>query len=194
MPWNDYQRFIKEYDNQNYELIGFGKTDRRNYYDIFLKIIDYKTMVREDYGFIRKFHPVSMDIFPLVGMPEDASERHLFFAKYKETDKRIWEDFYANNGDFDVYNKWFMKQKEFLYRYDFDASEYVGVLGTAYGEKDCATRKVYSETIRMPFEDIEVNVPVGYKEYLDNLYGENWMELPKPEDRASHHNMIGYWL
>jgi phosphorylcholine metabolism protein LicD len=195
MPWNDYQRFISEYDkNSLYELIGPDITDRSDYYDIWSKIIDYKTMLREDGGFVRKIHPISLDIFPLVGMPADTAERHLFFANYMEMNKRIWEDFYANNGDFSVFNKWYLKQKEFLCRFDFDSSKYVGVLGTGYGEKDCTTCGVYSETIRMPFEDIEVNVPVGYKEYLDNLYGENWMELPKPEYRVSHHDMIGYWL
>ena len=46
----------------------------------------------------------------------------------------------------------------------------------------------------MPFEDIEVNVPVGYKEYLDNLYGKDWMELPEESKRVSLHNMEAYWL
>ena len=93
-----------------------------------------------------------------------------------------------------IYNRWYLAQEEFLRKYDFDKSDYVGVLATAYGEKDCTTRKVYDETLRMPFEDMEVNVPIGYKEYLDNLYGDDWMELPDESKRVSHHNMEAFWL
>ena len=79
-------------------------------------------------------------------------------------------------------------------RYDFDHSDYVGVLGTVYKERDQTTRKVYESTIRMPFEDIEVNVPIGYREYLDNLYGKDWMELPDENKRISNHNVEIFWL
>ena len=44
----------------------------------------------------------------------------------------------------------------------------------------------------MPFEDIEVNVAAGYKEYLDNLYGTDWMKLPDEDKRISHHNIQFY--
>ena len=50
------------------------------------------------------------------------------------------------------------------------------------------------EALRMPFEDIEVNVPRGYKEYLDNLYGTDWMKLLPMEKRQSHHRLEAYWL
>ena len=78
-------------------------------------------------------------------------------------------------------------------KYDFDEASYVGVLGTAYGERDCTTRRVYNGTLRMPFEDIEVNVPVGFEEYLGNLYGSDWMTLPDESKRKTHHNISAYW-
>ena len=195
MPWKDYQIFLKEFKcSGDYSLIVSGACDRKDYYELFSKLADNRTMVRENSGIIRKVHPVAIDIFPLIGLPEEDEERKLFFARYYELEKSIWEDFYANNGDLGVYNKWYPVQKEFLEKYDFDKSDYVGVLATAYQERDCTTRKVYDATIRMPFEDIEVNVPVGYKEYLDNLYGKDWMELPEESKRVSSHNMEAYWL
>jgi phosphorylcholine metabolism protein LicD len=48
--------------------------------------------------------------------------------------------------------------------------------------------------MRKTFEDIEVNVPIGYEEYLDNLYGKDWMELPDESKRQSHHNVKAYWV
>lgn len=195
MPWKDYQRFIKEFENGNeYGLLAPDITNREDYTMLFSKIIDKRTIIREDLQILRYTHPVSMDVFPLIGLPDDVEERKLFFTEYKELEKSIWEDFYAANGDLKVYEKWYPKQKEFLQKYDFDDQNYVGVLATVYGERDCTARSVYDETLRMPFEDIEVNVPIGYKEYLDNLYGKDWMELPDESKRESHHKMVAYWL
>lgn len=195
MPWKDYQRFINEFGtNQEYNLIGPDITNREDYIMLFSKIIDKKTIVREEEPLYRYTRPVSIDIFPLIGLPDDAEERRIYFVDYYEVELKIWEDFYATNGDLKVFNKWYPKQKEFLQKYDFDAQNYVGVLSTAYRERDYTTRGVYDETLRMPFEDIEVNVPIGYKEYLDNLYGKGWMELPDESKRSSNHNMVAYWL
>jgi lipopolysaccharide cholinephosphotransferase len=139
-------------------------------------------------------YPVWVDVFPLIGLPDDAKERHLFFTEYKELEKRIWEDFYAQDGDISVFSKWFPRQKEFFQRYEFDRTEYVGVLGTAYGERDSTGRAVYEQTLRLPFENIEVNVAAGYQEYLDHLYGTDWMQLPEESKRKSHHELKAYWM
>lgn len=195
MPWEDYCKFLEEFTfDSHYSLMIPGKVNRKDYYDLFAKIADNRTLARENLGFLQKVHPVTLDIFPLIGMPGEKGERHLFFEKYQELDKRIWEDFYANNGNLDVFNKWYPEQEAFQKKYRFEESEYVGVLATAYGESDCTARKVYDTTIRMPFEDIEVNVPCGYQEYLDNLYGKDWMEIPEENQRISHHNMEAYWV
>lgn len=195
MPWEDYQRFVNEFvDDETYELIGPDRTNREDYFELFSKIIDHKTLLKEEYTIIKKVHPVSIDIFPLIGLPNDAEERKLFFAEYYELEKIIKEDSYASNGSFSVYTKWYPEQKAFLEKYSFDIQQYAGVLSTIYEDRDYAPRNVYSDTLRMPFEDIEVNVPIGYKEYLDNLYGEDWMELPDESKRNSHHHMVAYWL
>ncbi len=195
MPWKDYQIFAQAFlCDPPYGLLIPDKIDRKFYYDLFVKMVDERIVVRENLGFIRKVHPLSVDIFPLIGMPKKTEERQLFFSEYAELEKQIWEDFYTCDGDIGVYNTWYPRQKAFLSKYDFDTSAYVGVLGTAYGVRDCTEKHVYNATLRMPFEDIEVNVPCGYQEYLDNLYGTDWMELPEEGNRVSHHHMEAYWL
>lgn len=195
MPWKDYLKFTYEFkDSEVYDLIGPERSKREDYYFHYSKLVDKETITRADWwGYVRPVYPAGLDIFPLIGMPDNARERKMFFAEYKELNSKIIEDFYSLNGDMSVYTKWYAEQKALLGKYDFDVQNYVGVIGTKYGERDCTTRNVYQETIRMPFEDIEVNVPVGYKEYLDNLYGKGWMELPDESDRDAH-NMTTYWL
>lgn len=193
MPWQDYQRFIQEFEEtERYSMLGFGTSERNDYPDPFAKVVDKRTIIDENIGTVRKVNPLFVDVFPLVGMPEDMAERKRFFAGYKELNRSIWQAFYAANGKTDVFPEFFEGQKEYLSRYDFDRAGYVGVLGTAYGEKDCTTRQIYEETLRLSFEDIEVNVAAGYKEYLDNLYGTDWMLIPKAEKRKSHHMVAAY--
>ena len=194
LPWQDYQKFIELFEEtERFGMLGFGTSEVNDFPDPFAKVTDKRTIIDENIGTLRKINPLFIDIFPLVGLPEDEKERNLFFAGYKELNRQIWQEFYATNGKVDIFSKWFDEQKAFLSKYDFDKASYVGVLGTAYWERDCTTRKVYEETLRMQFEDIEVNVPVGYKEYLDNLYGKDWMQIPDESKRKTHHNISVYW-
>lgn len=193
LPWRDYQRLIAVFEETEYfSMLGFGTTERNDFPDPLAKVVDKRTIIDENIGTVRKVNPLFVDVFPLVGMPEDAEERKLFFAGYKELNRRIWQAFYDTNGRVDVFPEWYGKQKEYLAAYDFDTASYVGVLGTAYWEKDCTSRQVYETTLRMPFEDIEVNVPSGYKEYLDNLYGPDWMVVPEESRRKTHHMVTAY--
>ena len=192
MPWKDYLKFIEFFEEDDrYSMLGLGTAETSNFSDLFAKVVDKRTILKEDIGTVRKVNPIGLDVFPLIGLPSDAEDRRLFFKRYQETNRLIWQEFYATNGDIEIFAKWHKRQREFLEEYDSDNSEYVGVLGTAYGERDCTGRGVYRETLRMPFEDIEVNVPVGYAEYLNNLYGQDWGMLPE-ESKRIHHNIEAY--
>lgn len=194
LPWQDYLKFIEIFEEtERFGIMGFGTAQGNDFLDVFAKVVDKRTIVNEDISTLRKINSLWVDIFPLIGLPDDLEERHLFFTNYKELCRKIWQDFYATNGSAGVFPKWSLQQREYLSKYDFDEASYVGVLGTAYGEKDCTTRKVYNKTVRMPFEDIEVNVPEGYQEYLDNLYGKDWMQLPDESKRKTHHDIQVYW-
>lgn len=194
MPWQDYIRFIEMFDKtQRYGLIGLGAEGINRLPNSFLKVVDKQTAMDVDIGTIREISFLFLDVFPLVGMPENRKERHSFFMKYQELNRQIWQEFYSTNGKLDVFPKWTDKQSDFMKKYNFDSSQYVGVLGTAYGERDCTERSIYDETIRMPFEDIEVNVAKGYMQYLNNLYGKDWMKIPDENKRKTNHNIKFYW-
>lgn len=55
-----------------------------------------------------------------------------------------------------------------------------------YREKEIFKKEWFSSTIRMTFEELEINAPVGYHEILSQLYG-NYMQLPPIDKQVSHH-------
>ncbi len=194
LPWKDYLKLIEIFEETaRFSMMGFGTAAENDFPDPFAKVVDKRAVIHEDIGTLWKINHLWIDIFPLVGLPDDERERGAFFAGYKELNRQIWEEFYATNGKTDGFSKWFARQTEYLSKYDFDKASYVGVLGTAYGERDCTGRDVYNATVRKPFEDIEVNVAAGYREYLDNLYGNDWMRIPDENKRKTHHNIRFYW-
>ena len=194
LPWEDYQKLMEIFEEtERYSMVGMGVSAESDYCDLFAKIVDKRTICDKPAGTVQKISPLGLDIFPLIGLPEEKSERHLFFVRYRELLRSIWQDFYATNGDLNTFPRWFDRQRAFLEQYDFDKSKYVGVLGTDYGERDCTFRDVYQTTLRMNFEDIMVNVPGGYQEYLTNLYG-NWSQLPDESERKPHNSKAVYWV
>lgn len=193
MPLNDYFRFLSEFPiSERYGLIGFGSESGSNFIYPYAKIVDKHTMVDEDMNIVRRLISVWVDIFPLIGLPENDMDRDLFFRNYKECEKSILQEFYAKDGALEVFCERFHELEKYIRRYDYDNASYVGVLGTRYGEKDSVSRQVYEKTLRMKFEDIEVNVPEGYKYYLSSLYGDSWMKIPPENERESLHKIRAY--
>lgn len=45
----------------------------------------------------------------------------------------------------------------------------------------------FEKVIRVPFEDFEIPIPIGYDEYLTTCYGD-YMKLPPKEKQVSHHS------
>ena len=195
MPWEDYRKFVLEYpDNEQYRVASLDKEEYLGKYKtIWGKMVENTTIIREDGIILQEIHPAWVDIFPIIGMPSDEKERKLLLREVVEVERKFTEKFYRSNGNIRKRNEAYDDIIEISERYNFDDSEYVGIIGTQYREKDIMTRKVFDETIRMPFEDIEVNVPIGYKEYLDNIYGSDWMEIPSEEKRKPH-NLEAYWV
>ena len=195
MPWEDYQKFVCSYeDNDKYRVACLDKQEYVDKYKtIWGKMIENTTIIREDDTLIHEIHPAWIDIFPIIGMPDDEKGRNDLLKEVVEAERKFTENLYRSNGSIKKRNQAYTDIVNISKRYKFDQSRYVGVIGTQYREKDIVTRAAFDGTVRKPFEYIEVNVPAGYKEYLGNLYGQNWMEIPKESERKSHH-IEAYWM
>lgn len=195
MPWEDYKRFMHSYENN--ELYRVASLDKKEYLGkyktIWGKMAENTTIVREDDIVMREVHPAWIDIFPIIGLPTDEVQRRNVFKRELELERKFTEQFYKGNGSLLKRNMVYADVVKLFNEVNFDEADYVGVMGTMYRERDCTSRAVYEKTLRMPFEDIEVNVPIGFKEYLDNLYGTDWMQIPDESKRKTH-SLEAYWM
>lgn len=53
-------------------------------------------------------------------------------------------------------------------------------------EHEVFQRSWFADTVAMPFENLMINMPIGYHEYMTSQYG-NYMQLPPIEHQISHH-------
>lgn len=70
---------------------------------------------------------------------------------------------------------------------EYESSEYVCDTVWAKHQGNILKKEWLEETIKMPFEDMEVNVFGGYKHYLENRYGKDYMKIPPKDKRQTHH-------
>lgn len=62
-----------------------------------------------------------------------------------------------------------------------------------YKNKEYCDSSYFQSSIKKEFENILINVPVGYHDYLTNIFGD-YMKLPPVEKRQSHHSHYYYNL
>lgn len=69
---------------------------------------------------------------------------------------------------------------------------YVTNWGSCYNYKISTFKEddVCNESFEMPFEGIMINVPKGFKTYLETTYGKDVMELPLEEKRYNNSNTM----
>lgn len=78
-------------------------------------------------------------------------------------------------------------------KYKVDTSTYIGVSTFPhYGYKECVHGASYLKITKRPFENLMLNTPDNYDEYLSNLYGD-YMKIPPKEKQVTHHDFIAYW-
>lgn len=207
----DYEKLFSFRD----ELENFGLTmksieDGCGYANGFIKIFDNKTTLWE-----RREYPdvsgVYIDVFPVEKSDADKTMMLECMNEYRSAMKEYRESIMDITIPFlwdllkDRHLKTFLKyliiaikphdkDKSYL-RYlkstrliqnSNNGKNMFCVLGS-YKDREFMDANIFSQTIKLPFENLMVNVPAGYDEYLHRLYGE-YMELPPADQQVSHHD------
>lgn len=207
MPRKDYERFAKVCETQlseGFELQTIYTDPLTN--NPWMKLHDVNTAFIS--GVRRKgcMEGINIDIFPIDNVPDDELEREKR-AKYIDKINGIYEyRFAAKSKNDSVKMKLFkmvislippFNEQKFKEKYDKyiqacndkETKDVVYFSNRKYMRK-VIDRHVFDEIVYLPFEDIEIPVPVGYLQVLEGLYGKNYMELPPVEERVTVHGNI----
>lgn len=157
----------------------------------YMRLIDRGT-IRKSWGFPHlTTSGVDIDIFPLIGMPDNANERQAFFDRLR----RLVSRYYLISVETEEVTEAILNKKkkireevlEMIEKYNFYESEYGGYILSKYWERDIMPTSVYYGKIEMPFEDTTLIAPTGYKEYLERIFGD-FMKLPPEKEQYVTHN------
>lgn len=209
MPRRDYERLISiapEMESEGFRLISAYNSPS---YATFAKIYNKDTTLweLESVPFV---YGIYIDIFPL---DESSDTKDVFSKKYRYfrnlfrkyqlsqiqfSAKRFFR--YLKEGDKKMAIKEFASlfvpsflaehfRKQIINFENIVSKEEGNHLVSYYGDywdREYFDKEWFKSYIEMPFSDFMIKVPVGYHEYLTNVYGD-YMKFPPVEKRVSHH-------
>ena len=209
VPRKDYDRLLDMSDC--FQGTGYRLSSIRNdgYYLPFAKIEDANTSIWE-YPQYRYITGVYIDIFPMDSF--DMSEKEVVEIQHRYI--RLWWNYQHSLNTMSFYDtirtkdknkihSWFM-HKLIWWKKDKllnEIKEYERWFAAQSG-KNCVCVFTWSgrvfrsewfeELLRMPFDELSVNVPSHYHEYLTLLYGD-YMTPPPVKERIMAHDALRYY-
>lgn len=219
IPWDDdidlfmkradYNRFISEFSGQSgiYSVVT-RKNDKR-FYLPYSKVIDNRTFLKEQ---VRGAIPigVNIDVFPLDYISEKSRDIiDKKFSLVKIIEKTIgFKSLYLSSNRFFLKNVAIiilrilcplpfyysaeLKERRMTEFISAGKTEWLANLFGAWGCKEIASAECFDKAIEVEFEGYKFLAPVGYDEWLTNVYGD-YMKLPSVEKRISHHSYDVFW-
>jgi lipopolysaccharide cholinephosphotransferase len=176
-----------------------------------LKIINKKTYLLEFPNSIKNEIGIYIDVFPKDGLP---SNKFLSFVLCKSVRTLIllnwfvkvsiykWKDdeklfkrvlsfvgrAFVNKNNKNIFQKLLTKIAKM---YKFENSKYVSTI-IAGGMKNTVLKEYLNNYKLHEFENLYLNIPKGWDEYLTKLYGD-YMQIPDKSQRGKH-DYIAYEL
>lgn len=212
MPRPDYNRMISICKTDNTINLIAHELDNK-YHNLFAVLSDRQTYIIDDVSGVYKGSlGITIDIFPIDGLGNSkASAKLCFFrtAFYKELlIASNWKRYVRSNTHSVLLEplrlvlfflsrlfskKWLIsKIEKQCSRYSFDNSLYAGCISGSYRLKEIMPQSLFTDYKAIHFENELYLAIKNYDPYLKKHYGE-YMCLPKPEHRATHHTFKAYY-
>lgn len=196
MPYPDYRKLLDLIyrENGRYQVWS-PYYDKEKCFCLFSRVFSQDTVMKVwEYPFLIT-GGVSIDVFPLFGLPDREEEVMPFYSKTR----RLQEKFISTyiecvEEDKGTITRRINLQEELLShleKYEFGKSSQVFSV-TKYKEREILPASIYEDSIEMEFEGCFFSVAQGYDIYLKALYGD-YMELPPEWQRSTDHNFKAFW-
>ncbi len=214
MPREDYEwllRYRTKVLTGKYFLYDYRIDERENNPRRVPALCDKSMKVKQKRGNREREQYILLDIFVLDGMPRGKIRRnlhYLFFSLWHIALQLSWYDTTVNQyrtdrtrleklvikmlNNIKVRPKWdtrklVRKEHNILKKYEWGHSDYVcSLLGPCH-KKEILPKEIFSNSIKLQFEDLKVNAPAKYHEELIHYYGDYMVPPVKKEERELHH-------
>lgn len=223
IPWDDdidiymwredYNKLLSlkdELKKQNKDIVSIYTDD--GYYLPFAKIIDLNTTLLEQTqmpfimgNFIDIF---PLDKFSLTDRKITSVQKkkkwlfHLYqatlvkepvFKVFKYVSQKQYKDAFRVGAHLFYRNKKRMLNKFLTFERKYYSSSGNKCVSGYHSTGKIFKSDWFENVIKVPFEDMEITIPVDYDEYLSLLFGD-WRTPPAPEKRISNHEQLHYYL
>lgn len=210
MPRKDYNKLM-ELDSSEfkypYKLINEKNTPQ--FTKAFMNLQDSSTRILMTYSNIPHEESLWIDIFPIDGLPKNPIKKWVHEKNYLLSRMLVQLSQFNKVVNQNKPNRPFIEKAiiklasiigiEKILDYNVCQKRYISVISKydmteyysgnytgAYKLRELVATNYFGNGTLLPFEDINVNAPQKYKEYLEAIYGDNYMELPPEEARVPH--------
>lgn len=203
MPRNDYEKLIEIFPEVYKNRYILKSIQRKNFVFPFIKLIDSNTKIFSKYNNSYVDSNLWIDILPVDGLPKDNKKLSLLYKSVTFYRKLLMLNF-ANMGQGRTKLKKFFKPMAILIAkvigvnkcikkiekiakiYDYNKSDYVGVITWGlYGVGERMKKNEFEKSVYVDFEGYKFPTFSCWDSYLKGLY-KNYMELPPIEKRITH--------
>lgn len=217
IPWDDdidlmmlredYDRFIKQYKDDYYQIISFHSN--KKWHNLFSCVVDPNTVV---YRWDREWNRgIWVSIFPIDRIPDDDGAVYKMIQKVQRISHsiiRLKKSFWTNNTNV-FYNItkmfgriilmpfpnafWCKKMEKIITSYNrITTKRYSSTSEWAFDIVFHFSADSFNSYVDLEFEGIKCMSCSGYDDYLRSQYGD-YMKLPPEEERVPKHNCKMYY-
>ena len=216
MPREDYEMLFKVWP-QNITYAAKYYKNTRNWPYAYGKVIDTRTLKKEN--FLDKYNigGIDVDIFPIDSLPKDEKEIESFYMIIDKMQNKLYNHVIPYRKGRTVFRSFIrafvfgvrrivdwmgvftveriVKRIDVLsQKYNGIGEGYCGVTCVSYyGKRMMNPLNNFKGIINVIFEGKEYPTLSGYTDYLTRLYGSDYMMMPPGEKRKTHHSFKIYW-
>lgn len=207
---NDFFRFAQAFEKENMSgrTLTFREKDN-DYHSTIPRYVDTNSTVFCKYHMLGHAAAGTLiDVFILDPVPSECEARRDFLDKFFIYCDLVMP-FYSFshrsfNKNYDLYDEYLdhsgKSQKDNVIEklskelFTLDPDKYDSVLLRWGSIPNFFPKSMFGEPVYMDFEDMKIPVPEGWYDYLVQLYGSEWMNIPYVETQDTHENIKRYDL
>ena len=208
MPRKDYERFLVQFAGEyrgRYE-VGSLLTDSA-WQRPSAQVCDLRSRILQT-NLNYKPRGVNIDIFAIDGLPDSRLHQKYYYrklwlmnglknaglrTKFKEKEKhRLIKRVLAHGSGLYTPRDMAYRMDRYAAGFAFESAKYVAAsLPIHYGARETIEKRHMEQAVYMEFEGRQFPVPIGYDQYLRNLYGD-YMTIPEDAEKTGYTHLDGW--